>query len=724
MSAEASGVTQRQAELLARWFNTAVTNTGAYGGEHMVTTRSRRSLLEGLREALATVESVTLMLDRDTLFVEEFAADGKFNSARLIKRFRDAGLNSLTFGPGVDERQLAVLLDLLALEDKIVDAGSLGRALSARGVDGVRINHIVMRRFSIDEEVVSREGLEQLTGLAEQALTGRRGTETSGISLEAGEHLGERIDHVLTLSDLLEHPDRTARRVLEYSETDARARASVAARIRQLATEFREAGENRSDRKVSLHEVVDAIARLREGLEKGLAGQAEMARLMAESGGVLDEISRLSCQAIVAIVREQFRSGESSAARLADLVRRIVPEPSELKRLMPGLKRGLLAEGMPLGDFIELVNELAAELRGEGLVQALTEGAEGLGIPVEDILREIRHRPAEAARVLVLAAELRQAGRPDESVFSEALADYVERIIAGSAGDAVESLNLQQAIGRVRAEIGARLRTRGLSEGLAERIESGLDQRLEDLGREIRARKVETLLANAGQLEEAELRDGLVEALRHKSELPWLLEMLQQNLSDRGFDRHRIGRLHADVEARFRAVARVSFLPGDPLDSTATRFFLEREIAACIRYRTCFSGIMLMIARVREAGTSWRPVAPAEVEHLVPQVLEMIPAHLRDLDLLGTLGNRHGNIPLVLMPMTVAHGASVVLERILETLRETGFELEGSTVRIDATGVAAAFDPEKTAGARAFIQWMRGQLANRLVARLRADPEA
>ncbi|MDT8450210.1 MAG: hypothetical protein RQ847_08535 [Wenzhouxiangellaceae bacterium] len=723
MSAEASGVTQHQAELLARWFNTAVTNTAAYGGEHMVTTRSRRSLLEALRESLGSVDSVTLMLDRDTLFVEEFAADAKFNSARLIKRFRDAGLNSLTFGPGVDERQLAALLDLLALEDGIADAGSLGRALSARGVDGVRINHVVMRRFSIDEEVVSREGLEQLTGLAEQALTGRSPTEMSGISLEAGEHLGERIDHVLTLGDLLEHPDRTARRVLEYSETDARARASVAARIRRLATEFPEAGENWSERKVSLHEVVDAIARLRKGLEKGLAGQAEMARLMAESGGVLDEVSRLSCQAIVTIVREEFRSGDSSAPRLADLVRRIVPDPRELKRLMPELKRGLLAEGMPLGDFIELVNELAAELRGEGLVQALAGGAEGLGIPVEDILREIRHRPAEAARVLVLAAELRQAGHPDESVFSEALSDYVERIVADGAGDAVEAMNLQQAIARVRTEIGARLRTRGLSERVSEQIESGLDQRLEGLEREIRARRVETLLANAGELENAELRDSLVGLLRHKSELPWLFEVLQQKLSDRGFDRRRIRRLHAEVEARFRTVARVSFLPGEPLDSTATAFFLEREIAACIRYRTCFSAIMLMIARVREAGTSWRPVAPAEVERLVPQVLEMIPAHLRDLDLLGTLGNRHGNIPLVLMPMTVEHGSSVVLARILETLRETGFELERSAVRIDATGVAAAFDPEKTASARAFIQWMRGQLANRLVARLRAGSE-
>ena len=113
---------------------------------------------------------------------------------------------------------------------------------------------------------------------------------------------------------------------------------------------------------------------------------------------------------------------------------------------------------------------------------------------------------------------------------------------------------------------------------------------------------------------------------------------LQHELARHGYSAERIDSIYNETLARLKRKSRVDFIPGAVMNPVATKYFLKREVATSTRYETFFSCIMLMIAQVRENECDWRTISIDEIETLMPEVFDMLPPHLRDLDLLGTLG--------------------------------------------------------------------------------------
>ena len=165
-----SGLSQRQAEIFGRQFNSAVTNSSAYGFDHPVSARAYETMLSGLAECLAVCDPVTLMLDRGSFFVEDFPVDAKFNASRLAIVFRKLGLESVTFLPGAGVEALKCLMSVLTRPDDFDDIDAVRDELVRQGIDSIQVNHVVLRKFTRDDEVIDREGLEELAGLAEQAV--------------------------------------------------------------------------------------------------------------------------------------------------------------------------------------------------------------------------------------------------------------------------------------------------------------------------------------------------------------------------------------------------------------------------------------------------------------------------------------------------------------------------------------------------------------------------
>ena len=188
-----------------------------------------------------------------------------------------------------------------------------------------------------------------------------------------------------------------------------------------------------------------------------------------------------------------------------------------------------------------------------------------------------------------------------------------------------------------------------------------------------------------------------------------------------GYSADRIDSIYSETLARLKRKSRVEFIPGAVMNPVATAYFMKREIATSMRYETYFSCIMLMIAQVHENETDWRTISTEEIESLMPEVFDLLPPHLRDLDLLGTLGSSDRNIPLAILPMTGQAGAEAVMERMLEALEQAHLELAGNTVKVNVIGTAAQFDPEKSSDTKSFVQWMKGRLATQLVTRLKSS---
>ncbi|MEX0914797.1 MAG: hypothetical protein WD397_04850 [Wenzhouxiangellaceae bacterium] len=714
-----AGLTQRQAEIVGRQFNSAVTNTSAYGPDHPVSNRAYETLLTGLGQCLENVDSLTLMLERGSFFVEEYPVDARFNAGRLVSVFQKLGLESVTFRHGAGPDEVKLLMSVVTRPDDFGDVEAVRQELGRHQVDTIKINHVVLRKFTNDDEVISRDGLEELTGLAEQVVAGGgRATMSSGVS----EDLLARVEKVFSMRALMQQPGQLAEHLLQASTADARQQAGVIEQIRKLGAQV-DTGSAEDGQDVSLDSVMRAIAQVRDEISRGLEGQEETARLMAESGGVLGELDQLTCRTVVSIVRDERRSGQVSAGRLAQIIRRVLPEARDLKRLLPMLKEGLLAEGMKLSEYIEFVNQLTTELQGEDLVQVLEQGADSVGFSVDELLREIRREPEEAARLIVLAAELRQGGSGDEDLLSGALSEYIDRVSGELVGQepGVDSRGLRAEVKKTRQELVRKIRAQGVSQSVVERIEAGLDASMDRSTSTFRTTRLVELLNKSKTRDDSELADQLVQIVEREPNLSTLGDTLQRELGTHGYSAERIESIYSQTLARLKRKSRVEFIPGAVMNPAATGFFLKREIATCIRYDTFFSCIMLMIAQVHENEQDWRAISTDEIEELMPEVFDILPPHLRDLDLLGTLGTSDRHIPLAILPMTDEAGAEAVMNRMLEALDKAHLELAGGTVKVNVIGTAARFDPEINPDAKSFVQWLKGRLATQLVTRLRAS---
>ncbi|MBL39067.1 MAG: hypothetical protein CMP07_11725 [Xanthomonadales bacterium] len=716
---KSAGLTQRQAEIVGRQFNSAVTNTSAYGSDHPVSERAYETFLAGLGDCLDLVDPITLMLDRGSFFVEDHPVDAKFNAGRLAIVFRKLNLESITFRSGVDAEALKHLMNVLTSPDDFEDIEAVREALVGRGVDSVKVNHVVLRKFTSEDEVISRDGLEELTGLAEQAVSsGGKAADNR----DSSDDLMSRVEKVFSMRALMQQPSQVAGQLLDASIGDTDRQAGVVAQIRHLGVQV-DKGEAEDGEALSLQSVMKAVAKVREEFTRGLAGQEETARLMAESGGVLSELDQLTCQTVVSIVRDEYRAGEVSAARLAQIIRRVLPESRDLKRLLPMLKQALLDDGMPLGDYIEFVNQLTAELQSDDLVQLLEQGADSIGFSVDELLREIRREPEEAARLIVLASELRQGGRNDENVLSSALSEYIDRVSGElvDANPAADKGSLREEIKKTQKELIGRIGQLGVSRAVTDRIEADLDSHVDRSTSTFRTSRILDLLDKSHTADDSELTDRLVQIVERQPNLSTLGNTLQRELKSHGYSADRIDSIYSETLARLKRKSRVEFIPGAVMNPVATAYFMKREIATSMRYETYFSCIMLMIAQVHENETDWRTISTEEIESLMPEVFDLLPPHLRDLDLLGTLGSSDRNIPLAILPMTGQAGAEAVMERMLEALEQAHLELAGNTVKVNVIGTAAQFDPEKSSDTKSFVQWMKGRLATQLVTRLKSS---
>lgn len=712
----------RRAELLGRQFNAALMNATAYGVEHGVCQRAVETLLETLEKTRAECESVTLLLDRGTLFIEDHSLQGKLNPTRMMRVFRTLGLQSITIRRGVDTQAIGVLLGMLETPDEVGDVATMKERLAQAGVHTIQVNHVVMRKITADDEVIAREGLEQLAEMAERNASGARSAGESGQGPAPERSLPERLEELFSLRTLLEFPEQIADQVVARTWSDQG--EQVGGRLRELRERLARPVPN-EDPEVSPARIHEAVQRLRAELKEALAGQEELARFMAEHGSaVVDEIEQLSFDTVMMIVREEYLSGVS-LNRLAQVITRVVPERSELVRMLPVLKRGLVEAGMPLADYVQLVHELGDELQDKSLRAALEEGAGALGLSTDDLVAEIRRDPFEAARLLVLASELRGTG--DERSLSAVLGEYLT-----SAGQSLLDGDEQQlsdeevkrALRQAQQRLLDNAKQQGLNSTQVGRLVEELDGQLDQSLDEIRIRRVVARLERSPVRDEKALSDVLRSVFGGGRELHRLADRLAATLEPLGYDADQLQRVFEKTERALQSRNRLDLLPDGMLEPKVINYLLEREIAASRRFGTYFSVLLLMVARIRLDGGSgpaaWRPASPEEVDVLLPQLFRALPPHVRDIDLLGSLGDRERHIPLVLLTMAHDDGAEIVRKRMLRELGDERFELDGQPVQIDLAAVARRFDAERTPDRISFLNALQAELASELLRRLHA----
>jgi hypothetical protein len=694
-SFEHVSIDQKSAEMFMRMLMLAINNVTVYGGSHPSSQKSVQDFFVLANKILASVPLLTLMLERDAFFMDQWRVDQKLNAHKLATQFKKSGLQSITLERGVSRDHIRDFLKILIDTQTFPTVEDIKTEITNRALVGIKLNYVVYQKVTTDETVVNKSGTD--ASPARQAPDFRQ---------QAVSEIGR----ILSMRELLEKPGQLAGSILNAAASDdIDQKNSVVDQLKALHHQVSDETTDPND----INKMMETLYSLKTDLLESIRVQKAMGKIIRSSDPVLDQVDVLTCDVVVKMVREEYKQGAISIKRLGVIIRRMIPDMKDLQRFLPRLKQALMADGMPVDQFVQLIQELYKEIQSDGLMEVLEQGADAVGLTAGDIIAGIKENPVEAARLIVLATEMRQGGAVDGGELSKILSDYVERTsskqvlelpdIASQEGGKVLADMLKQ----IQAQLMEKLKGQGVQSPVLARVEEQLSERFQKSLQQLKSSWLFNCITAGREVTESYLTHLLEEVVEQETDLQALKDPLREALLAKGYAAPEIQRLYEQIAGRVMKRGAPSTMPKGILTGNNTLFFLKHQIGMCVRYSNPFSSVMITVPYVEENGIR-RAVTPEESPALSAEVFAAGVRMLRDLDLFGSLGTIDNNRPFIILPMTPPSGARVVQERLRERLNRLMVMVkEGTLLRLFVVVSAHCFDKSITSDLKSYLEYIR-----------------
>jgi len=667
---------QKDAEQLVRLFNVLFNSALLYGGVHPTTLKSVSPFFDALTRVLTAVASVSFVVDRESLFVEEWPVDKIVNARRMLQQFEKAGIVSVTFERDVSHTAVEKFVEHAGNSTAVTPVDTLQRLLQQAPCRGMKLNYVRYGKITDDQAVV---GKNEATSLPNTSVTYEN-------SAEAAKSI-QQIEEVLSLARLFEHPEKSAadfsRLALDPCLADSAARS---------LSELRKSIN--LDNAPSMDLLLNAVYELKIDLSEAIAVQRETGKLMASTDPVVEEMDRLTCDVIVKLVREEYGGGEVSLRRLAQIIRRMLPDINDLKRLLPHLKPALIDAGMSISEYLQLVRTLNVELESEALAGTLQDAALEIGASVEELVQAIRSQPDDAARLLVMASEIRKGTREDDAQLSSMLAEYIEKVSTSMALESHE-LNtksnttvLKQMLEKLEKQLLDSLRKYGVEEPVLNGVGNMLAQRFDSVFDNAAGQWIKSELGTDPHLTPRELSERLTQMVGGQTQLDRLNKPIAEALAATGFEAGQVDDLLKMLKTGLLK-GKAFVPPPGILSENNIQFLLEREIKQQRRYKTPFSSIMVTLEGLF-SGTNARRAYDNEENALSLKVFSVVKHSLRDIDLIGSLGAKENRAVFALLAMTDGAGSEVVRRRLIAIMDGLIVKIENVEIKVIVAVSASA----------------------------------
>jgi hypothetical protein len=831
-----------------------------YQVSHPMVRDSLKEVMAASEALLDRISPLVFILNRSQFYVDEQPLDPRINVKRIQDLFKAVRLQSVSFEKGLDLNELNTFCALFSALTMASKADDLKAALSTRGVFNIKVNHVVYKKVTADDQIVSREALKKVSpfgdaedpdsrrkfmdallesvlsdelagtlnitrllndpagfsrqliaadlagaqqisgapgsdiGLSAQNTTmpmatggtappgqsgpaaptgsvaggqppapgnsdpdpvnlpekqGVRGSNPSGRSAPSGADViapsaqfrsasvaGAPLPGELgpTGTGAPQTSPEEARLVLPQSGSvaDAPAAANMTSPdgtnsrglllLHQLDRMEKEVRDNlQGGVQLDLSELAQALLAMKRHLLEGLQDQKAVGAAYANEEAIVARANQLTDDVLVTLIREEYRTGTFNAARLALLIRRLIPAAEDLRRLLPQIKDALLAEGLPMAGYLQLIRELQNELQGEELARVLDESAEAVGLDSRSVIDEIRRNPAQAAELIYLAAEIRKE-KGDENALTDILVEYVEQLSKNTpsgnvAGDLPpDDSHLRKVMGQVESTVLKQLSRLNVQDDVLVRVEARLNERMETIMDKMR---VEWLNAQAGLRAQTSVRSlSLLQMMEQSAaadeELSAILTAVRRKVDAGKLGDNDFAQIQTEIERQKRKSKESGqgTLPAEVLSAEELMFILEKEIARCKRYGVPFSALAFSFVTARSKIKALQELVNAEA--VVGAALEALTSIFREMDYVGQIGR---NKMLVLLPMAGPEQAKKALNRVMQALHAKPLEVNEVPVNVRVAGVAAAYDAE-CGDAQAFSRNLSNQLMD-MVARIK-----
>jgi hypothetical protein len=529
-------------------------------------------------------------------------------------------------------------------------------------------------------------------------------------------------DTTFGVGSLLKNPAEFSKKMIQADLADSRNGDAGESRpghvlLHQLESLKQEVEKNLSAEDDSdLSDVASALFGMKKQLIAEMESQKALKVAYANEDAILGKVNDLTDNVLLQLLKDEYQAGKVSTQRLAQILRRLVPEADELKRLLPKIKTALLGEGMPLAEYIKLVQELGKELQNEELAKILESSAEEIGIDGERLISIIKKDPVQASALISLAAEI-QESTGDEKVLSDLLVDYVEQLGADSklkiSKEDMEKgdQHLRQVVTDIESKIVGQFRSMNIKEDIASQLEKRLTDRMDVVFEKV---KLDIIQSNTGIVEKDSLAglsilEILAQNVGDADELGAILNTIQTKAQSGDIDENNFAEIFAQItkEQKRRREGKQDQALKEILDSRTMIAFIKKEILRTKRYHLPF--VVLAFSLVSAKPKAKIPADAVSQQHLENAILNRLLTIVRDSDIVGMLGkNKIG----ILLPHTPEGGGERSLRRCIRMMHSEPIQLNGIPFEIKLAGVHSEFDFAQAPNAKVFVNILLRELTN------------
>ncbi len=705
---------------LALLFNRA----GMYYADHPYVKQAIDATYDSALSLLKTISPLVFIMYQEQFFVDEEPLDPRVNVARIVSQFKKKGIQSISFEKGLDKKELKGFVDIYSAPHKFPNADSIKKALKSKRITNIKVNHVFYKKVSEDEEIVARKALKMLTpDLSEEA---QLRSKKMFIEALLESVLTEEFLKSLNIKNLVENPQKFSNDMVradlqtaEITESKGGPGGPGPVLLHQLELLGEELEKNLEKSMLDLSELAGAVMEMKRQLLEAVEAQKALGTAYINEEEIVEKANEITDRVLIKLIKEEYQGGSVSVARLGQIIRRLVPDPDELKRLLPKIKNALLEEGMPLEDYLELVRELGKELKSEEVARLLEESSEEIGVDGKELIEEVKRNPAQAAELIYLAAEIRKEGG-DEQALSEMLVDYIERLGSkmtlevakeeGLTGDGDQ--HLKKVMNEVQTKILKHLENKDMKDEMLAKLEEKLNQRMDEALEKLRIEWLKTQAETPEQKEYKELSvlETLEQSVGANEELGEILKTIREKVERGEIDENDFTQIHREIsrEKERRASRRAqSRVPAGILEKDSLLIFLEKEMARYLRYDTSCSVLAFSLVKAKPRVEVKKGKITRQA--IIEEVLHCLARALRDTDVIGQLG---GNKLLAILPMTPVDQARLALRRVVRRLHTRNIVVNDVPLDVRVAGIAVAVDVEDVREMDKFLRRLTDQLAD------------
>jgi len=384
---------RQTAELLVRRFWVAFNNFTLYGEFHPLTDDAALVFDSYLVDALDDVTPITIHIEEDAFYCEEWRIGTEKFASRLVARCKDAKIQSISFHRGLAQGSALVFIKCLGDVKNFRSVDEISAELSDNGISDIQLNYVTYKKVTKDDVIVRKD--------------------------------------VNELASMVETPSKVdAEKIVSAIGTgmqsfDGETAPSMVERLKLLGNRILGKGQGEEE-SYAVNKVIESFSHLRAKVVDHIENNQELGS--EERDEALTELDKMTFDTIGRIVADEIEKDSFSVKRLATLIRRLIPGVTDLKRLLPKLKSVILGAGLSMETYAELVKELAIELEEEGIIPLLKDSAERIGLSVGEVVDTFRQYPDAAVRLLVLSAEIGSQIGLDHDRHLVLLKEYIERV--------------------------------------------------------------------------------------------------------------------------------------------------------------------------------------------------------------------------------------------------------------------------------------------------------